>query len=652
MKIDTVLSGKEALDYCVKHKYDVILMDHLMPEMDGIQCLEAIRSQTGGLNRTSPVIVLTANAGSENRELYNRSGFDGYLVKPVSGEALESMLSKYISPEKLIMRKKQSMSGENINTLKGYTKKAPVIITMSSICDLPISIIRKLEIPVLPFVIQTEEGLFKDSVQISSEELVRYINSGRTAVSSAPEVEDYTAFFASTLKNAHHLIHIAITSSMSEDYQKAFTASHSFDNVTVINSGVLSSSSGILVLIACKLAQQGIAVENIIAELEEVKKRIQCSFVIDTTEFMARKGHISQRINAIARSLNMHPSLKIKDDSSGIGNVWFGSRKRAYSKYIRKALSSDITPDPDVAFVTYVDVPEETLLWIKEEILKITYFEHIVFTKASAAISSNCGPGTFGILYFIKGNKSYNISSYIDDENEEVSLTDDDFEKQEIEISDIGLVDYTTDEETEALSTNETSEEWYYGIEGIDGDAAIANSGSEDSLKAVLKIFYDSIAAKSAELNGYYEAEDWDNYTIKIHALKSSSKLIGAVSLGERAQLLENAGKERNIDYIKANYKPFMEDYAKYKELLSGLFGGEDAAEEKAADKPMADQYLMEGVFEAIKDAAESMDCGTIEDTLKELDDYAIPEEDAAKLDSIRGLAARFDYEGILKLLP
>ena len=57
--------------------------------------------------------------------------------------------------------------------------------------------------------------------------------------------------------------------------------------------------------------------------------------------------------------------------------------------------------------------PADTLDWIEEEIRKTAYFEHIVFQQASAAISSNCGPGTFGILYFLKSNKSYNIASFI-----------------------------------------------------------------------------------------------------------------------------------------------------------------------------------------------------------------------------------------------
>ncbi|MBQ7201199.1 MAG: response regulator, partial [Eubacterium sp.] len=104
MRIDTALSGKEALDMCQKQHYDAIFMDHLMPQMDGIECLEKIREQVGGLNRNTPVIVLTANAGSENRELYNRAGFDGYLVKPVSAESMEEMLIKQVPGDRIILR--------------------------------------------------------------------------------------------------------------------------------------------------------------------------------------------------------------------------------------------------------------------------------------------------------------------------------------------------------------------------------------------------------------------------------------------------------------------------------------------------------------------------------------------------------------------
>ena len=70
MQIDTALSGAECLQLTQNQHYDCILMDHLMPEMDGIQCFHKLRSQPGGLCQGVPVIALTANAGSDNQQLY------------------------------------------------------------------------------------------------------------------------------------------------------------------------------------------------------------------------------------------------------------------------------------------------------------------------------------------------------------------------------------------------------------------------------------------------------------------------------------------------------------------------------------------------------------------------------------------------------
>ncbi|MCR5674221.1 MAG: DegV family EDD domain-containing protein [Lachnospiraceae bacterium] len=640
--IDKALSGRDALELTLQNHYDVILMDHLMPMMDGIECLEHIRSQDGGLNRTVPVVVLTANAGSENRDLYNRSGFDGYLMKPVSGEALEEMLMRHITRDKLIISGRMMRMREDISATAGYARKQPVIITSTSMCDLPDAVVRKLGIPILPFVIHTDEGTFKDGVQMDASEMIRYVRDGKNAVSSPPDVKTYTEFFAGALKKGHHLIHIALTTSMSEDYKIATEAAKSFDNVTVINSEVLSSATGILVLIACKLAQQNIPLEEIIEELNTVKQRLRCSFVIDTTEYMAERGLISKRLDRIARTLSLHPGLRIRNDRSGIGGVWIGRTKRAYRKYIHHAFPVDIIPDGDVVFITYADVPLATLEWIREEISKIAYFEHVVFKQASAAISSNCGPGAVGILYFVKSNKSYNIGSFIEDET---SFAHEEF-PEEIEDEE-GSADAENTEEPAPAEPDASAEPaWYEKLTFIDGEAAIRNSGSEDAFRSVLKIFHGSIPDKTAELENFYTSADWQNYVIKIHALKSSAKLIGALALSDKAQLLETAGKEGNTDYIRENHASFMKDYAELGSQLDAVM-----AEESGSDKPVADDDLMVSVFEELRAAAEAMDCDTIGGILQEMEAYAIPETDRERYDAVTEAAGKFDYEGMLAAL-
>lgn len=650
MSVDVANSGKKALEATINKRYDLILMDHLMPQMDGIECLGHIRNQVGGLNLQTPVVILTANAGSENKELYNHAGFDGYLVKPVSGESLEEMMISQIPGEKLDIKKSTRRMQGQTNATAGYSRKMPVVITTSSMCDLPDVVMRDPRLPILPFVVKTEDAVFKDGTQIGADELVGYIKNGRKAVSAPPETSVYTEFFAEVLKSAHHLIYIALTTSMSEDYERAMEASKAFDNVTVINSESLSSATGLLVLIACKLAQRDMPVDDIVDELEMVKKRIRCSFIVDSTDFMRRNGRISEKMHRLAESLSLRPCLKFKNDKVKIDTICVGSKWNAYKTYISKAFSTDKRPDKDVLFITYVDLDEDMLDRICSEVRKLAKFETIIFQQASAAISSNCGPGSFGLLYFLKGKKSYNISSLLpsatissQDENDE-QITGG------LSLNEAGM-DSTDDifEGTDLSEQAYADESWYENIEGIDGKTAIANSGSEDSFKTVLKIFYDTIDERSKELEDSYSLEDWDNYTIKIHALKSSSKLVGAMKLAKEAEALEMAGKSRNLSYIREHFDDFMKDYLSYKDKLSGLY--EEKENLEALPKPMADAFMMDSVYEAIAGACEDMDSDAIDEALSELSDYEIPNEHKDKLDEIKKLAAKYDYEGITALI-
>ena len=95
--VETASSGAEALRMTEGNRYDVILMDHQMPEMDGIECLHRIRTQENGKCKESKVVCLTANVGTEMEKLFLLEGFDGYLSKPVKGKILEEEIVRLTS---------------------------------------------------------------------------------------------------------------------------------------------------------------------------------------------------------------------------------------------------------------------------------------------------------------------------------------------------------------------------------------------------------------------------------------------------------------------------------------------------------------------------------------------------------------------------
>ncbi|MBR6238382.1 MAG: response regulator [Lachnospiraceae bacterium] len=184
----------------------------------------------------------------------------------------------------------------------------------------------------------------------------------------------------------------------------------------------------------------------------------------------------------------------------------------------------------------------------------------------------------------------------------------------------------------------------------IDVFTGIKNSGKVDSYIAALKVFYDSLGKKTEELDNSLSEEDYKNYTIKVHALKSSLKIIGASELGEAAQQLENAGKEGNLNHIKERHAEFIKACRSIKEPLDGLFNPSDGDKVKNS-KPMASATFVATCFEEIKSAAEEMSCERLEDIFAETEGYQIPQEQKELYEKLKKAAEEFDYDAITELL-
>ena len=101
LQVYTATGGNEAIDLCNETKFDLILMDHMMPSPDGIETLKIIK-EGKGLNWDTPQIVLTANAISGVDNEYKQAGFIDYISKPVSGDELEAIVKKYLPEEKIL----------------------------------------------------------------------------------------------------------------------------------------------------------------------------------------------------------------------------------------------------------------------------------------------------------------------------------------------------------------------------------------------------------------------------------------------------------------------------------------------------------------------------------------------------------------------
>ncbi len=405
VRIDTAVSGAEALRKTLNIKYDVIFMDHLMPEMDGIECRRKIKEQTGGRCRESAIVILTANADEENRALYERENFDGYLSKPVSGEALENELYNHLPKELVrITGNRSEIAQESVSWMNNSKKRKSIVITTESVADLSPDIIEKYQIQVLPHKVRTEEGLFKDGVEIETQGILKYMeNPDHMVLPMGPAVKEAEEFFSKQLTYANNIIHISISSKIEHSgYGPALEASRSFDNVFVIDSSHLSSGQGLMALEACRMAEAGMSAEQIVKELESTKKKIHTSFIVDNLDFLARAGQVGNGTANLVKSLMVRPVLVLRKGKMGVGMTYFGSRETAWKAYINSIMSRRANIDSRILFVTYVGITKRDTDWIREQIEKYMHFDEICFRQASPAIAVNSGPGTFGLLYIEK----------------------------------------------------------------------------------------------------------------------------------------------------------------------------------------------------------------------------------------------------------
>ena len=120
MNITTVDSGQKALDTIKdRHDFNIVFMDHMMPEMDGVECTAQIRKLPGEYFRTVPIIALTANTVNNSRQMFLSSGFDDFLAKPIDISMLDRLLRKYIPRELRNKTVQEEIVSEPAETIAG-----------------------------------------------------------------------------------------------------------------------------------------------------------------------------------------------------------------------------------------------------------------------------------------------------------------------------------------------------------------------------------------------------------------------------------------------------------------------------------------------------------------------------------------------------
>lgn len=158
-------------------------------------------------------------------------------------------------------------------------------------------------------------------------------------------------------------------------------------------------------------------------------------------------------------------------------------------------------------------------------------------------------------------------------------------------------------------------------IKGLDTKAALKLLGSEDLYWSVLKDYYNCIEKKAELIKQYEASEDWKNYTIEVHALKSASRQIGALELGSKAEKLEMAGKTADSALIHSETDSLLARYKSYIEVLKEFFPEEETEAEETKEPATKEQ--MNKFFEEMKTAIDDLDSDKMEEVINEMKQYS-----------------------------
>ncbi len=277
-------------------------------------------------------------------------------------------------------------------------------IVAECVCDLPKSILQKYDIDLVYFLIETDTGIFTDTDEITAENILSYMAAGgEKSISSAPSPQVYRAVFEKKLKKNSEVILVAISSEISDSCKNAMTAIEEMGamgrRVNVFDSRHLSTGLGHLVLKAADLAENGESSGEILRELEKMRDKVCTSFITEKADFLYRNGRISERVKKACDIFSIHPVLAMRDGKLTLKSVKFGSYKKASAKYVKDELKNAESIDKKRVFITHAGCSVKKIEDIKRDVARICEFDELIVTKASATVSSNCGPNAFGILF-------------------------------------------------------------------------------------------------------------------------------------------------------------------------------------------------------------------------------------------------------------
>ena len=682
LKMDTAESGQEALRKAESQMYDVILLDHMMPGMDGIETLRELRKLPG--SGSVPCIALTANAVSGAREMYMDAGFSDYLSKPVDGAKLEKMLMRYIPPEKLhepgtapvresaasekatvlvvdddelilslagsilgnSFRVETCAAGAEAAALAGRLRPELILLDINLGGLSGFDVLRELRaspetggIPVIFLTGESDESAEIEGFRLGAADFVRKPFAPEALIQRTRRVVDLNRLqrgLQSEVKRqtrrAERLTkEMMLALSQTVDAKDHYTNGHS--QRVAAYSAEIARRLGKSAREQEQIYEMGLMHD--IGKIGVPEEIINKTSRLTDEEFEKIKRHTVVG-SEILRIITEMPEL-----SDG-----------ARSHHER----FDGTGYPDG--LKGKDIPEAArIICLADCYDAMTSTRTYSAPRDQASVRAEierCSGTQFDpdlarvLVQMIDEDKSYVMNERGADINvwrgsDKLWLLGGSCEEEEP--PQIAPAEACEDEAESCDSV--TLPDWLYDIEGLDVRSGLSHCGGEETYLDTLGIYSKNALENADEIESFWRSGDLADATVKVHALKSTSRAIGAEELGARAEELEMAGKAGDEQTFGAGIEDLLADFRKLGSALSPL----NAVEESGEKLPELPDGKLYEAYDAIREFAVNMDSDGAAFIFNYLDGFSIPEGERERVSSLKHAAADFDWESIETIL-
>lgn len=666
IRIDCAMSGRDALTLAAVNNYDAIFIDHMMPDMDGIETLKELREIEK--NAKTPAVALTANAVSGARQMYLDAGFDDYISKPVDGIRLEKMLLSMLPKDKI-----KSPAGDDPEDSADAAAAAPTILVVDDSKEIH----------------ELVRGILGQSYKIEGCFL------GKEAFSLAKKLSPDLILLDIYLpdENGFEVMSQLGLDERTRDIPVLMITGDG-DSITEEN-GFKSGAADYIrkpfepeVLKArikhiIDLSRYQRSIEDEVQKQTKKTSRLSREIMLTLSKAVDIKDHYteghSRRVAAlsaeIARRLGKTPAEQVEQYEIGllhdIGKIGI------HEDIIHK--TSRLTDDEFIQIKEHTlkgyeilkeieDMPKlwEGARWHHERFDGTGYPDGLAGENIPEAARIVCAADCYDAM---TSTRTYSVPKRQEDVRAEIvrcsgtwfdprvaeallSMIDEDVDYHMNEQSDGSDVwkeyDRLWKNDTARRTRSEDSSSfnlpgWLRQIPEIEVDAGIKNCGSAEGYMSVLSVFHQTAPDKAREIQEFFEAKDLENYTIRVHALKSSARIIGAAALSKLSEGLEKAGKQRDAEYINANTGRLLQMFRQLNDKLSAL-------DEKKGEKPLIDGESLADAFSTIIEIAGSMDYGLMEGIIADLKGYSLPEADERRLKDIEKSLTELDWDEIIRI--